>query len=420
MLSCRDDGLVDLEKSIHLLLKGQKEGVQLGKIPEGHPPWFDESKYLAGLRMVDKYYGGILVAHIASLTLLVYSPQVLKPLIFTGKSETPEKSYRRYVSTSVHVLSWYRGDIWKPGSKARQSLQYVRNLHSNAAVNLNSAENRPLVDKINISNCGEKLDRGRPLIESIRDDLKSTQSCPFRQLLEVNNSLSSPYLNQVIQLLHLYKDFILISLKLQFDMSGTQFAFVALIVLHPEKFGMRRATEEELEGFVHLWRCLGWILGIQDEYNFCRFNTLSDTRRWTEYCMNRLVLPWLRDSLSPEYEHMGRAVILGAKPYFPFSYEALYLYIGSVLDIPMPNVERRISPFQRDGCRRLNFLFGWFFNLPLANWVLNAAVYLSLKVIVDPPRYWPFRRGPPPPVWGLKEFFYSSRIADKTIESNKM
>lgn len=31
-------------------------------------------------------------------------------------------------------------------------------------------------------------------------------------------------------------------------MSVTQFAFVSLVVLHPEKFGMKRATKEELEG----------------------------------------------------------------------------------------------------------------------------------------------------------------------------
>ncbi len=196
-------------------------------------------------------------------------------------------------------------------------------------------------------------------------------------------------------------------------MCGTQFAFVGLVILHPDKFGMKRATEEELAGFVHLWRCLGWIVGIQDVYNFCRLNSLSDTRLLAQYFMNDLILPWLKDSLSPEYEHMGRAVIVGANPYFHVSYEAVYLYIGSVLDIPLPNVEKSVTSSQRKECSLFNFLFGWFFNLPLANWILNFIVYLSLKVIVDPPRYWPFWCRPPVPVFGLKDFFYSTRTLQK-------
>ncbi len=209
----------ELKKSIYLLLQGQKEGVQLGKIPEGYPCWFDESKYLAGLRMVDKYYGGILVAHIVSLTLLLYSPQMLKPLIFTGKSETPEKSYRRYVSTSVHVLSWYRGSIWIPGSRTRQSLQQVRDLHTSAAITLNSTENRHFVDKTSILNCGKRLDKGIPLIESIRNDLKNTQACPFLHLLDKNyvtfkgNDSQTPYLNQVfIAMLTILNNIVIYSL----------------------------------------------------------------------------------------------------------------------------------------------------------------------------------------------------------------
>lgn len=195
----------ELEEMLErIIVDGQRSLVHVDDIPSGKPPWFDEAKYEAGKQMVSQYYGGLLLAHLVALALLVYSPQVLKPLIFTGKSETPEKSYRRYISTSIHVLSWYRGDIWRPGSLARQSLHRVRIFHSQAAIAFNSAEVRPQVDAVNISHCGQALHRGKPLVEALRQDLSVIPDCPFIQLLDKNytqfsgeSSNPAPYFNQV-------------------------------------------------------------------------------------------------------------------------------------------------------------------------------------------------------------------------------
>jgi len=41
------------------------------------------------------------------------------------------------------------------------------------------------------------------------------------------------------------------------------------MVLYPKKLGAINATEEELEGLVHLWAVIGHLLGIQDEFNLC-------------------------------------------------------------------------------------------------------------------------------------------------------
>ena len=63
-------------------------------------------------------------------------------------------------------------------------------------------------------------------------------------------------------------------------MSGTQFAFMGLPLLYPEKFGMAGASDGELEGFVHFWRCIGWMLGLDDRFNFCQLDNLTDARRF--------------------------------------------------------------------------------------------------------------------------------------------
>lgn len=193
----------EMKESLKDLIDGQHVLVYMGNIPDGRPTWFDEEKFEAGKQFVRKYYGGIFFAHLVSLTLLLYSPQVLKPLIFTGKSETPRKSYRRYISTTVHVMSWYNGDIWKTDSKARQSLQTVRHYHSETATRFNSLELRSSVDKADITNCGRLLHKGRPIVEIIRKDFNAIPDCPFLHLLDNSyRNLSSdnpiPYFNQVL------------------------------------------------------------------------------------------------------------------------------------------------------------------------------------------------------------------------------
>lgn len=190
-------------------------------------------------------------------------------------------------------------------------------------------------------------------------------------------------------------------------MSGTQFAFMGLVLLYPEKFGMARATEQELEGFLHLWRCIGWILGIDDRFNFCQFESLPEARRWTNYFLKILVIPSLKISLTAEYEHMSRAVVEGSRFYVGASYESIYLFVTWVMGLSMPLLEKHVSPTDRLGFQRLAFIFGLVGNLPFGNCILNGLNFLVLKLIIDPPLFWP-RRFRPPTIKGLKELWIAS------------
>jgi len=42
--------------------------------------------------------------------------------------------------------------------------------------------------------------------------------------------------------------------------------FVALPLLCPQNIGIYNATDEDLEGFCHMWKCYGYFLGMEDEY----------------------------------------------------------------------------------------------------------------------------------------------------------
>ena len=178
-------------------------------------------------------------------------------------------------------------------------------------------------------------------------------------------------------------------------MAGTQFAFMGLALLHPEKFGLARATKQELEGFVHLWRCLGWILGIDDRYNFCQFDSLPEAHIWVNYFANKLIIPWLQSSLTDEYEQMGRMVMKGANNYFASSYETMYLFIAWVLDLSVPHLEKHVSWSDYFAFKTLTLCFGFIGNLPFGNYFLNGFMHLTVKLVVDPPRFWPRLLRPP-------------------------
>lgn len=51
----------------------------------------------------------------------------------------------------------------------------------------------------------------------------------------------------------------------QTDMAFTQWGFLGLLICYPKNFGVHYATEEDFEAFCHLWRNIGYQLGIEDE-----------------------------------------------------------------------------------------------------------------------------------------------------------
>ena len=49
----------------------------------------------------------------------------------------------------------------------------------------------------------------------------------------------------------------------QLDMVLTQFGFMGYGLLAPEMLGLT-TSQEDLEGYVHFWRTVGHLLGIED------------------------------------------------------------------------------------------------------------------------------------------------------------
>jgi hypothetical protein len=195
------------EEVLKKMIEGQHKLVNFDEIPNGKKPvWFNQEKFNAGRQFVQSYYGGVIFSHFVSLIMMLFSPQGLKQLIFTERSQTPKKAYRRYISTTVHVSSWYRGgDIFQSESLAHQSLQKVRNYHFKTAEAVNNPINQPLLDRMTSSWCNRPLHESRPLCPVLRKDFNDALEPKYLNLLHDNYKTLTPtfpnsiqFFNQVI------------------------------------------------------------------------------------------------------------------------------------------------------------------------------------------------------------------------------
>ena len=64
----------------------------------------------------------------------------------------------------------------------------------------------------------------------------------------------------------------------QMDMALVQAAFIGSVVVFPNHFGAGSATKQELEGYLHLWRVVGYYLGVKDSCNLAKMETLEESR----------------------------------------------------------------------------------------------------------------------------------------------
>ncbi|CAG4933291.1 unnamed protein product [Colias eurytheme] len=95
----------------------------------------------------------------------------------------------------------------------------------------------------------------------------------------------------------------------QRDLALTQFGFIGISMLKPDKFGIRQMEAGDWEAYNHFWRTIGHLIGLEDKYNICR-PTFEETRQVCQILLERVFTPCLENV--PEYfEHMARAMLDG-------------------------------------------------------------------------------------------------------------
>ncbi|XP_069679178.1 uncharacterized protein [Periplaneta americana] len=352
-----------LPNYLNILLEGMHVCGDSRLPMESKPEWFDMKKFCRGQFIAMKYFFGLVFAEMLSLFMLLSFPDGLSPLIFTGKSDTPFKSFRRYLSTVTRVRSWYLDDIWKTDTEGHKNLKTVRAMHEAVRQRLHATSSEDLAVKLTLAGnsstiCSEAA-VWSPLNKELQNDFQA--SCPYpgpSQCPFIGFRKSRVFVNQM-------------------DMAITQFGFVGLFILYPERLGAHGVTDEDMECFVHLWRCLGYALGIEDRYNFCN-GDLESVRQRSRDMIHFWVKPNLRE-VSRDWEHMTRCIVEGISFYVSgVTFEVSLLYLCGLLDIYTPRLSSALTFTQRILYYVTSFTMWILMRFPGAvsfhNWLLRCAI----------------------------------------------
>ncbi|XP_015433009.1 PREDICTED: uncharacterized protein LOC107189089 [Dufourea novaeangliae] len=95
----------------------------------------------------------------------------------------------------------------------------------------------------------------------------------------------------------------------QKDMVLTQFGFMSLTLMNPEKMGLALTTIEEREGFNHFWRVTAYLLGIPDRMNIAR-KTAAETTELCKHIRNEIREKYLNKH-SPGFMKLAKNAING-------------------------------------------------------------------------------------------------------------
>uniref|UniRef100_A0A182KG29 DUF2236 domain-containing protein n=1 Tax=Anopheles christyi TaxID=43041 RepID=A0A182KG29_9DIPT len=117
------------------------------------------------------------------------------------------------------------------------------------------------------------------------------------------------------------------------EMALTTFGFMGFPLVRPHLLGIRYDNREDREAFVHFWAVIGFMLGVQDEYNMC-LNRLEVVEMICHVVIRYVFIPSLQLE-TQLLRHMMRAIVEAFAPYMPFlSYESVMFLTRRLIGIP--------------------------------------------------------------------------------------
>ena len=124
----------------------------------------------------------------------------------------------------------------------------------------------------------------------------------------------------------------------QYDMLITQFAFIGLVVLMPEKFGIYW-DDEDLDCVLHFWRLIGYLLGIEEEYNLFS-HPLPQIKEMCQVILEKdMKSAFGETEKGSQSRQMSRGILESIRPYVPLIRWDSYLkYLANILDCNEKNM----------------------------------------------------------------------------------
>ena len=223
------------------------------------------------------------------LVFVLTLPYGTIPLLQTKKSESIPALFYRYLDTPLHIDKWYQDDLLDKECEGHKSLTQVRKMHQN--------------------------------------------------IYETMKKIPHP------------EGLVWVS---QYNMVVTQWAFVGLAMMYPDESGIKKESQEKVLKSVNLvWRTIGYLLGIKDQYNLCQ-EDYKDTIALCQLIFRDVYLPVVTHESNEKENigyHMGLDVLKALKSIAPPAFgepRALINFWYEVFEIPKNfrpkmNLQEKIS-----------------------------------------------------------------------------
>ncbi|KAG8228904.1 hypothetical protein J437_LFUL011152, partial [Ladona fulva] len=138
-------------------------------VPKGKPDWLNDEQLERGRQFAVRYLFGLLYSEMLSLAMLFSFRGSMEPLLFTGNSDSTKKAFRRYLSTTVRVISWYDSDAWTEGTEAHANITIVRQLHESVVKRMKECDQKELQRRL------FRKDLNCPYLSHLRKDFGKSE-----------------------------------------------------------------------------------------------------------------------------------------------------------------------------------------------------------------------------------------------------
>ncbi|XP_011253591.1 uncharacterized protein LOC105249660 [Camponotus floridanus] len=322
------------------------------------PEWLDLDKYRRGQKFVRENYVPIIITKLIGLIHVYSFNDALKPVIIGRRGHTPFLGFERYQSVIKRIFNWYNGEPWIKGSQAYKDMQIAHKMHLMMGRKLCQDDNEQIdtMSKIAEPWCPDR--------EILLKDF--AMACPFKKLDQQPFIMmsESPYRPKGIN---------------NMDLAMVQGAFVGMILLRPRDIGVHNAIDKDIEAFCHMWRCYGYYLGLEDEYNFCR-GTLKEIKQRTRDYYQYWITSNLKN-ITPEWEHMTKCSIepMNFYPFIYMPYKTMVLIASDLLDLNMPHLHASLSFSEWIAYKVYKFILQHALKLSIVRYFFNKFVIRILK-----------------------------------------
>ena len=233
------------------------------------PPWVHLEKFQRAQKFYMSNICTLIFGFHLSLLLGLRLPVLFEVLLLTHRSDTPEKAIQRYLATFAHISQWNDDSINEKQSLSRTSLRKVRRMHRSIMRKWGHTTSKKFCQTV--PSTAQETDNPLPIIS-------------------------------------------------QYDMAITLTSFFVAPLLFSRACGLK-CSVTDIEDYLHFWRVVGYMLGIDDSYNVAS-GSFSETQIFCRHLYDD-IMTTVEKSSSPRYNQLADAYCFGINKHLLFGLPVL-------------------------------------------------------------------------------------------------